>query len=222
MCFAMKHYYEIKYPYLQYSYTDGVMFSVPPKLMAVLYKNYYGKKPKTFFDCGAATGVVIRLAMDAGMDARGVDVRNYFMHQKFCNPLFSGWPFWVLQGDTRSEYTKTELLKLRQDGRIQIKSILDYKPINADLVYCNGILTYFDEATLPSVLSKFQNANMFCAIHNTIEDYDVARQMGQELGTCQELKTVKSNDWWIKTFAQNGFDAHFSHWLRCFVAVPQR
>lgn len=216
------HYYDIKYPYLQYSYTDGVMCSVPPKLMAVLYKNHYGKKPKTFFDCGAATGVVIKLAMDAGMDARGVDVRDYFMHQGFYSPMFSGWPFWVKQCDTRTGCAKSDLLKLKRDGRIQIKSILDCKPIKADLVYCNGVLTYFDEATLPSVLAKFQNANMVCAIHNTIEDYAAAEKMGQNLGTCQELKTVKSNDWWVKTFAQNGFDARFNHWLRCFVAVPQR
>ncbi|MBQ9540395.1 MAG: hypothetical protein IJU89_03155 [Alphaproteobacteria bacterium] len=218
----MMHYYDKKYPYLQYAYTDGVMCSVPPKMLASVYKQHYGKKPKTFFDCGAAIGVVIKLAMDAGMNARGVDVRDYFTAKSFYNPLFSGWPFWIEQGDTRKGVAKSDLLKLRQDGRIQIKSILDCKPIKADLVYCNGILTYFDEATLPSVLAKFQNANMVCAIHNTIEDYAAAKQMGQELGTCQELKTVKPNDWWIKTFNQNGFDARFNHWLRCFVATPQR
>lgn len=216
------HYYDKKYPYLQYSYPEGVMCSVPPKLLAVLYKKHYGKKPKTFFDCGAATGVVIKLAMEYSMDARGVDVRDYFTAQTFYSPMFSGWPFWIQQGDTRKEVAKSDLLKLRQDERIQIKSILDCKPIKADLVYCNGILTYFDEATLPSVLAKFQNTNMVCAIHNTIEDYGAAKKMGQELGTCQELKTVKSNDWWIDKFNQNGFDAKFNHWLRCFVATPQR
>ena len=216
------YYYDIKYPYLQYSYTDGTMCSVPPKMLASVYKQHYGKKPKTFFDCGAATGVIIKLAMDAGMDARGIDIRDYFVHFAFCNPLFSGRPVLIEQGDIRKEVAKSELLKLRQDGRIQIKSVLDCKPIKADLVYCNGILTYFDENTLNTVLSKFQNVNMICAIHNTIEDYAAAAKMGQFLGTCQELKTVKPNDWWIETFNKNGFDAKFNHWLRCFVATPQR
>ena len=102
------------------------------------------------------------------------------------------------------------------------KSVLDCKPIKADLVYCNRILTYFDEDTLNTVLAKFKNAKMVCAIHNTIEDYNAAEKMGCKLGTCQELKTVKPNDWWIETFNQNGFDAVFNHWLRCFVATPQK
>lgn len=215
------HYYDKKYPYLQYEYTDGVMCSVPPKMLASVYKQHYGKKPKTFFDCGAATGVIIKLAMDYDMDARGIDIRDYFASFAFRHPLFSGRPFDIEQGDTRKGVAKKDLLRLREQGRIQIKSILDCKPIKADLVYCNGILTYFDEATLPSVLAKFQNVNMVCAIHNTIEDYAAAKQMGQELGTCQELKTVKPNDWWIDTFAQNGFDAEFNHWLRCFVVTPK-
>lgn len=218
----MAHYYDKKYPYLQYSYPDGIMCSVPPKLLAVLYKKHYGKKPKTFFDCGAATGVVIKLAMDYGMDARGVDIRDYFSHFAFYHWIFSGQPFEVQQGETRKGVAKSDLLKLRQDGRIQIKSILDCKPIRADLVYCNGILTYFDDETLPSVLAKFQKTKMVCAIHNTIEDYKIAEQMGDCLGTCQTLKIVKSRDWWIKTFAENGFDAKFNHWLRCFVATPQK
>lgn len=216
------HYYDKKYPYLQYEYTHGVMCSVPPKMLASVYKQHYGKKPKTFFDCGAATGVIVKLAMDYGLDARGIDIRDYFSHFAFYHWIFSGQPFEVQQGETRKGIAKSDLLKLREQGRIQIKSILDCKPVKADLVYCNGMLTYFDADTLPAVLSKFQNANMVCAIHNTIEDYDAAAKMGCELGTCQELKTVKPNQWWIETFNQNGFDAKFNHWLRCFVATPQR
>ena len=220
----MAHYYDIKYPYLQYSYPDGIMCSVSPKLLAVLYKKHYGKKPKTFFDCGAATGVVIKLAMEYGMDARGVDVRDYFQCGWFArHPLF-GWmsPVWIEQCGKHKGVAKSDLAKLVTDGRIQIKSILDCKPVKADLVYCNGILTYFDDETLPSVLAKFQKTKMVCAIHNTIEDYKIAEQMGDCLGTCQTLKTVKSRDWWIKTFAENGLDAKFNHWLRCFVATPQK
>jgi len=216
------HYYDKKYPYLQYAYTDGIMYSVPPKMLASVYKQHYGKKPKTFFDCGAAIGVIIKLAMDAGMDARGIDIRDYFANFAFYNPLFSGRPFWVQQGDTRKGVAKSDLLKLRENGRIQIKSVLDCKPIKADLVYCNGILTYFDEETLKVVLEKFKNANMVCAIHNTTEDYAAAAKMECELGTCQDLKTIGSRNWWIQTFNKNGFDAKFNHWLRCFVATPQK
>ena len=199
------HYYDKKYPYLQYSYPEGIMCSVPPKLLAVLYKRHYGKKPKTFFDCGAATGVVIKLAMEYSMDARGVDVRDYNKDPWYINSWFGCHPVWVKQRDKRKEYAVSDLAKLVTDGRIQIKSILDCKPIKADFV-----------------LAKFQNVNMLCAIHNTIEDYDAAKKMGQELGTCQELKTVKPNDWWIDKFNQNGFDAKFNHWLRCFVATPSK
>lgn len=216
------HYYDIKYPYLQYSYPEGTMCSVPPKMLASVYKQHYGKKPKTFFDCGAATGVIIKLAMDYGMDAHGIDIRDYFVHFDFYHWIYSRRPVWIEQGDTRKGVAKRDLLKLRQDGRIQIKSVLDCKPIKADLVYCNGILTYFDEDTLNTVLAKFKNAKMVCAIHNTIEDHNAAEKMGCKLGTCQELKTVKPNDWWIETFNQNGFDAVFNHWLRCFVATPQK
>lgn len=218
----MAHYYDKKYPYLQYSYPDGIMCSVPPKLLAVLYENHYGERPKTFFDCGAATGIVIKLAMEYGMDANGVDIRNYHKDPWYANPWFGCSHDWVKQCGKDKEYARSDLAKLVSDGRIQIKSILDCKPVKADLVYCNGILTYFDQATLPSVLAKFQNAKMVCAIHNTTEDYAIAEKMGQNLGTCQTLKTVQPNDWWIKTFAENGFDAKFNHWLRCFIATPQK
>lgn len=211
----MPHYYDIKYPHLQYSYSEGTMCSVPPKLLASVYKSHYGKKPKTFFDCGAACGAIVKMALDYGMDARGIDIKTY-------SDTYSSRIVHWDNGHLRVKYIGNNLPQLISSGRIQIKSILDCKPIKADLVYCNGILTYFDEATLPSVLAKFQNVNMVCAIHNTIEDYAAAKQMGQNLGTCQALKTIKPNDWWIETFAKNGFDAKFNHWLRCFVAVPQR
>ena len=216
------HYYDKKYPYLQYEYTDGVMCSVPPKMLASVYKQHYGKKPKTFFDCGAATGVIVKLAMDAGMNARGVDVLNYNEDPWYSDPWFGGGSFVQMKYcGKRRGIVKKDLMALANE-RVKIKSILDCKPIKADLVYCNGMLTYFDEDTLNTVLTKFKNAKMVCAIHNTIEDYTAAAKMGCELGTCQELKTVKPNDWWIDKFNQNGFDAKFNHWLRCFVATPQR
>ena len=55
-----RHYYYQKYPYLNYNYRDHdggyTMFSVPPELLAAAFAQKMGYAPKTFFDCGAATG----------------------------------------------------------------------------------------------------------------------------------------------------------------------
>jgi len=209
-----KHYYDIKYPYLQYS-AEGTMCSVPPRLLAAVYKKYYSKKPKTFFDCGAATGAIVQMALDYGLDARGIDIVRY---RDIPGRIMS----FEADGRFSIKFIGNNLSQLIHDGRIQIKSILDCRPIKANLAYCNGVLTYFDESELKNVLEKFRNVKMVCAIHNTTEDYIAAEKMGQSLGTCQALKTVQSNDWWIETLNQNGFDAKFNHWLRCFVAIPQQ
>lgn len=212
-------YYDIKYPYLEYAFTDTderdyIMFSVPPKLLAQEYKEQFHKRPKTFFDCGAATGVVVKLAMDCGMDARGIDVKQYPpQHQSY---------IWVKNQGQSSAIYFFRLLNLFTSGRIQIKSILDCKPIKSDIAYCNGVLTYFDEQTLPNVLSKFRKVKMLCAIHNTTEDVNIAKEMGEKLGTCNEPRTIKPNDWWIETFDKNGFDAQLNKKLRTFIAIPRQ
>lgn len=215
----MNCYYAQKYPYLNYPFCDEdgkwIMFSVPPKMLANVYKSYYGKKPKTFFDCGAATGVIVQMALNYGMDAHGIDIKEY--------PTFQPTQKIVIKGGTcRAEDIPGNLADLYKTGRIQIKSILDCKPILADLAYCNGTLTYFDETTLPIVLSKFNKVNMLCAIHNTTEDIKAAKKQGEKLSTCNTVRTTKTNDWWIKTFEANGFKAWINHQLGCFVAVPQR
>lgn len=59
----------------------------------------------------------------------------------------------------------------QQEKYIQITSILDYnKKIEADIVFCNGTLTYLNESDLDSALQKFRSAKMVIAIHNTTED----------------------------------------------------
>lgn len=214
----MKCYYNIKYPYLNYSYTDTdgnyIMFSVPPIMLIEEYKAHFQCEPKTFFDCGAAVGMIVRLAIDYGMDARGIDVKNYpqqqqsFSRLKHKDKLYTV-PIFMLQ-------------ELFTNGRIEIKSILDCNTINADIAYCNGTLTYFDEKTLPDVLSKFKKVGMLCAIHNTTEDVIAAQQMGETLGTCNTTRTIKPNDWWIETFYKNGFDAKLNTQLRTFIAVPRQ
>lgn len=215
---AMKHYYEKKYPYLQYRYTDTdgecIMFSVPPKFLSLYYQNYFGKKPETFFDCGAATGVVVKLAMDAGMDARGIDIKKY--------PEQHQTNFLMKSGNMLIRYPNAGIPELFKSGRVEIKSIMDCEPIKADIAYCNGALTYFPERQIPKVLSKFRNVGIFFAIHNTTEDIDAAKQMGQNLTTCNKTLTLRPNKWWNRVFAENGFDVDFNPILHCFVAVPKK
>ena len=211
-------YYDLKYPYLQYSFTDTdgdyIMFSVPPSMLAKEYEKKIKKKPKTFFDCGAAIGVVVQLAMDYGMNAHGIDIKKYPpQHQSFN---------WIKNMGTHSSVPNYKLQELFKSNRIQIKSILECKPIKADIAYCNGTLTYFDEKTLPNVLSKFQNVGMLCAIHNTTEDVMDAAKMGEKLGTCNEPRTIRSKDWWIENFYKNNFDAQYNDELRTFLAFPRQ
>ena len=61
--------------------------------------------------------------------------------------------------------------------------MLDCEPIESDIVFCNGTLTYFSEKELPIVLDKFKKSKMVCAIHNTTEDVANAMANGDELLT---------------------------------------
>ena len=193
------HYYYQKYPYLHYNYldTDGVwtMFSIPPKMLIDEFVNKFGYGPKTFFDCGAATGVIVLLAQRLGMDARGIDIKKYPYQFSYLEELFT-------------------------NGKIQIKSILDYEPIVADIVFCNGTLTYFSEKELPNVLDKFKKSKMICAIHNTTEDVAAATKNGDELITCNKTRLIKPQNWWMDTFTKKGFNTKYAEHIRCFCAVP--
>lgn len=195
------HYYYQKYPYLNYNYfdTDGIwtMFSIPPKMLIDEFVNKFGYKPKTFFDCGAATGVIVFMAQRLGMDARGIDIKKY-------------------------PYQFNHLEELFTNGKIQIKSILDHEPIVADIVFCNGTLTYFSEKELPQVLDKFKKSKMICAIHNTTEDVAAAQKNGDELITCNKTRLIKPQNWWMDTFTKNGFNVKYADHIRCFCAVPSR
>ncbi len=192
-------YYDIKYPYLCYPFTesDGTgwwMYSVPVARLAEMYTARLGKGPRSFFDCGAATGELIRQATDMGLNAHGVDIRQYpaisHVQQQFFNR-----------------------------GQIKIKSILECKPIRADLAYCNGTLTYMNEQTLPLALSRFKNVRMLIAIHNTTEDVHAAAAMGDRL-SYREPRLIRSNDWWMRKFRDSGFDVDYDEKYRCFCAIP--
>lgn len=213
----MRCYYDIKYPYLEYAFTDTdggdyIMFSVPPVMLANEYKKHFNTKPKTFFDCGAAIGIIVDLAIYYGMDARGIDIEKYpEQHQS---------RFYVKDINHEWGWPTIRLQKLFDEGRIKIKSILDCRPVKSDIAYCNGVLTYFDEQTLPKVLSKFKKVGMLCAIHNTTEDVNAAKQMGETLSN--EPRTIKPNDWWIETFYKNGFDTELNEKLHTFIAIPRQ
>ena len=189
------HYYYQKYPYMHYTYrdTDGfwTMFSIPPEMLAAEFVKTFGQKPKTFFDCGAATGVIVWHAQRSGMDARGIDIKRYPYQFSCYDELF-------------------------RSGKIQIKSILDCEPIIADLVFCNGTLTYFTEDELAQVFDKFRQCKMLCAIHNTTEDVVAARKKGDELLTCNKPRLIRPQQWWMDTFVQNGFIPTYNATLRCF------
>ena len=194
------HYYFKKYPFLQYSYTDFdgdyIMFSVPPEMLIHHFTMRFGMVPKTFFDCGAAVGEIVYRAEKFGLSATGIDIKKY----PFQNP---------------------ELEELFINGKIQIKSILDCAPVNTDLVYCNGTLTYFTETELPRVLNKFIKCKMLVSIHNTTEDVGEAQKQGDKLLTCNKPRLIKPRDWWIKTFVNNGFDTEYNLKTQCFYSIPK-
>lgn len=215
----MRCFYNIKYPYLNYScrFPDGfgTMFSIPPSMLAETYKMYFNCEPKTFFDCGAATGVIVQMAMDYGMKANGIDIIKYPNQQQSHT--------YIKTEKKEFAQSNAKLQELFDNNHIKIKSILDYPVIQADIAYCNGILTYFDEKILPDILSKFKNVGMLCAIHNTTEDIIIAKNiMGETLETCNKPRNIKPNNWWLETFYKNGFDAKLNTKLNAFIAVPHQ
>lgn len=197
-------YYDIKYPYLRYPFheTDGsvwFMYSVPVTELAKIYQSYYGKMPKSFFDCGAAIGELVHQATNLGMDARGIDIKKYPV-EKF---------------ESEQKY-----VKYFQSGRIKITNILDCPPPITDLAYCNGTLTYMTGTTLPMALQKFKNVGMLVAIHNTSEDILNAQKMGEEL-LHAEPRLIRPINWWLYTLNKNGFDADFDKKYGAFWAIPR-
>ena len=197
-------YYDIKYPYLNYPFadTDGtgwLMFSVPVSILADVYKSYLGKMPRSFFDCGAAIGELIRQAEEMNIRATGIDIKRYPVEK-----------FAFMQ----------KYQKFFASGQIQTKSILDCDLIRADLAYCNGTLTYLTEETLPRALEKFRGVRMLTAIHNTTEDIAAARALGEDL-LHNEPRLIKPNQWWIDTFRKNGYNAVLNEKYNLFCAVPQ-
>jgi hypothetical protein len=196
-----EHYYYQKYPYLNYDFRDynglGRMFSVPPELLVSTFLRKFGRSPKTFFDCGAAIGEIVWRASKLGLDARGIDIKRY-------------------------PYQNAQLADLFTKGKITICSILNHKPVKADIVFCNGTLTYFTENDIPRVLEKFHDSGMLFAIHNTTEDIEAANAQNCTLSRYPHLRLTRPQSWWTETFDKNGFETEYNTTLQCFCATPRK
>jgi len=193
------HYYDFKYPYLNYPFremdgTPMIMYSIPAVGLVQLYRRYIGGRPDSLFDCGCATGEIIRQAEDLGICATGIDVKSYKIDDARCQKFFDC-------------------------GRIQMRSILDCDPIIADIAYCNGTLTYMTRQTLPLALEKFKRVKMLVAIHNTTEDVRDAAAMGWKL-LHDAPRLIRTKRWWMQTLRQNGFDVKYDNQYNCFCAIP--
>ncbi len=102
---------------------------------------------------------------------------------------------------------------------IEIVSILDYqKPINYDIVFCNGTLTYLNESTIGQAIEKFKTAKMVIAIHNTTEDDEKAGGTDYRSPHPTKPRLIKSQKWWVNRFKQAGFNAKYDPKTDCFIA----
>lgn len=193
----MSIYYFEKYSHFYpFRDTDGLDYTMCTISVWEQVRMYCVRKssmPRSFFDCGAAVGYLVREADMLGLRASGIDIRRY-------PPV----------PETEKYFTS---------GQIQIKSILDAAPVTADLAYCNGTLTYLNEVTLPIALKKFQNVGMLIAVHNTTEDVQAAFKTGEPI-VHREPRLIRSNDWWMNIFRNNGFRVDFDSENKCFCARP--
>ncbi len=176
-----------------------LMCTIPLHSQVKMYAARMGCEPRSYFDCGAAIGYMVAMADMMGLDAHGIDVRRY-------NPIHP-------LANITEPYFK--------NGRIKIQSILDAAPIRADLAYCNGTLTYMNQATLPLALEKFKNVGMLIAIHNTTEDIAAAQRLGDPI-VHREPRLIKSTAWWMDAFNKNGFNADYDSKYQCFCVQPKR
>ena len=62
---------------------------------------------------------------------------------------------------------------------------------------------------------------MLIAIHNTTEDIQAAKDMGDPI-VHTEPRLIRSNQWWLDTFHKNGFDADLDMKNNCFCVCPQK
>lgn len=187
-----KHYYDQKYSFTYPVFRwDGfwVFCTLPVKDIAKIYENETGKKPTSFFDCGCATGELLKQAESMNMRVQGIDIKKYPSLFKPLHP------------------------------NIEIVSILNYqKPIDYDIVFLNGTLTYLSENEVNVALQKFKNAGLVIAIHNTIEDDEKAGGPEYRDPKPTKPRLIKRQEWWVKKFQSNGFEARYDAKTDCFIA----
>lgn len=190
-----KHYYHQKYSYTYPVFRwDGfwVFCTLPVKTLAEIYEKETGEKAKSFFDCGCATGELLKQAEKMNMKVQGIDVRSY--------PAFFSKPH----------------------PNIEITSIENYqKRIQYDLVFLNGTLTYLNEKTVDGVLQKFLPSKLVIAIHNTVEDDEKAGSPEYRDPKPGKPRLIKRQQWWVNKFIQNGFNARYDANTDCFIASPK-
>lgn len=192
------------YKFLQYSnaeydcgnITVATMFTMPMPVLIDIYKQHYKVAPKSFMDCGAGFGYMVRWAKIMGLDACGIENHKYPHIDSIYKRFFN-------------------------NGRIKISDLLDVEPFTQDLAYANCSLTYLAEKDIDAAISKFKNVKMLVAIHTTTEDVTAAKNLGMKLDIDFQTRLLRSNDWWLERFRKNGFDATFNEKHRCFCVVPK-
>ncbi len=187
------HYYFQKYTMWYHVVDDQgigcVYFTLPVPALTDIYQDKTGEQATSFFDCGCGTGVLLHQAEEMGLRVKGIDVTAY--------------PIRTLEHQ-------------HQVKNIEIVSILDYtQPIDYDIAFCNGSLTYLTEKTIPVALQKLKASRLVIAIHNTTEDEKAA---GYPLSNEPEPQLIRSQKWWLKTFRQAGFNAEYDPKSQCFLA----
>lgn len=205
------HYYDKKYPYFKYpilhQLNNGLvcaatMYSIPVFELVGVYKKAMGVDPKSFLDCGCATGRLLEQADKIGINAKGIDINLY--PESICiHELFENYK------------------KMLKTQKIEIVSILDYQPSGIDLSYCNGTLTYITEANLDQALTNLHKTKMLIAIHNTAEDIEAALQNGDKLLDNSKPRLIKPRDWWQNRITNAGFDVNYNKRLDCFCAISR-
>ncbi len=184
-------YYCKKYPvwYPAVCNDDGAgysyFFTIPVRWLARIYRKKMGEKPTSFFDCGCGIGSLLFQGEQLGLKVKGIDIEAYPPHYK-------------------------------KPQNIEIVSIVDYqKPIDYDIAFCNGTLTYLNEETVTIALQKLKAARLLIVIHDTTEDYEAS---GGCLSERSEPRLIRSQKWWLNKLKQVGFDAEYDVKSGCFLA----
>ncbi len=198
----MSYYFFEKYPYKHYPLvgTDGkfwTMFSLPIEAQIEMYKERLGEYPTSFFDFGCATAEIMTEAYDLGLWVKGIDIEKYPVIPVKNQHLFD-------------------------NGNVQIKSILEYENVAADLSFANGSFTYLKERDLNNALDKFVNTKMLVAIHITTEDILAAKNKRHCKIKNMENRLIKPKDWWLEKFDSSGFETNFNEKYGCFCAIPKK